>query len=94
MIEIGNVVTLDNGQEYVLLEEVVVEGVRFIFGIRTENQQEITDDSMIFEAVNEDGNEYLAPIEDKAVYDELLEMFKDKAAEIIDSMDFEEKAAE
>jgi len=94
MIQLENIVTLDNGQDYVILEEVEYEGARFVYTVRVENQEDLTDDSMIFEAVNENGEEFLAPVEDKEVYNELIELFKDKVADKLDSINFDEIATQ
>ena len=34
MIEVGNIVTLDNGTEYLLLEELTKEDTRYIYAVR------------------------------------------------------------
>ena len=91
MIQLGNVVTLDNEKEYLILEEVEYENQRYVLTVRTENQENITDESMIFRVVNENGEEYLEDVDDKALCDTLTELFKDAVAEKIDNMEFPEE---
>ena len=94
MLEIGNIVEIDNGEQYVLLEDVEYQGARFIYALKAINGDDITDESMVFEAVKEDDGEYLAPVEDKVIYEQLIEMFKDKVAEKIDAIKLDEQATE
>ena len=34
MIEVGNIVTLENGQEYLLLEELEQDNRKFVYAVR------------------------------------------------------------
>ncbi|HOB25959.1 MAG TPA: DUF1292 domain-containing protein [Bacilli bacterium] len=76
MIEIGNIVTLENGVEYLLLEELNDGGRRFVYSVRVEKDETPTTDYVIFEAVVDADGEYLKTVDDKAEYDALIEKFK------------------
>ena len=77
MIEIGNVVTLENGKEFLLLEEVNIGDRRFVYSVRVLPDDTPTNEYIIFEAINLNNEEYLKDINDKALYDQLIEAFKD-----------------
>lgn len=77
MIEIGNVVTLENGKEYLLLEEVNAGTRRFVYAVRVLPDDTPTQEYIIFEAINIENEEYLKDINDKELYDRLVEEFKD-----------------
>lgn len=77
MIEIGNVVTLENGKEFLLLEEINVGDRRFVYSVRVLQDDTPTNEYVIFEAINMNNEEYLKDINDKVLYDKLVDAFKD-----------------
>ena len=38
MIEVGKIVTLDNNNEYLLLEQLQREGIRYIYAVRVKEE--------------------------------------------------------
>ena len=96
MIEVGNIVTLENGQEYLLLEELNKDNSRYVYSVRILQDDTPTDEYLIFEAINAEGEEYLKPVDVKEKYDELVEAFKDIIADKIinfSNEDFNEEEA-
>ena len=83
MTEVGNIVTLENGQEYLVLEELTKDNSRFVYSVRILQDDTPTDEYLIFEAINANGEEYLKPVEEKEKYDTLIEDFKDLIADKI-----------
>lgn len=83
MTEVGNIVTLENGQEYLVLEELTKDNSRFVYSVRILQDDTPTDEYLIFEAINANGEEYLKPVEEKEKYDTLIEEFKDLIADKI-----------
>lgn len=83
MIEVGNIVTLENGQEYLLLEELSKDNSKYVYSVRILQDDTPTDEYLIFEAINANEEEYLKPVEDKEKYDVLIEEFKDIIADKI-----------
>ena len=81
MIEVGNIVTLENNQEYLLLEELDKADRKFVYAVRVLEDETPTDEFLIFEAFITGDEEYLKVVGDKAVYDELIEDFKDLVAD-------------
>lgn len=94
MIEVGNIVTLENNQEYLILEELNKEGKNYVYSVRVLEDETPTDEYMIFESiVNEvDGvkDEYLKGVSDKNLYDQLIEDFKDVIADKVYNGDYED----
>ena len=90
MIEVGNIVTLDNGTEYLLLEELEKLGTRYVYAVRVLEDETPTDEYLIFEAIVNDGEEYLKVIEEKVLYDELVEDFRDIVADKVLNGDYDE----
>ena len=77
MIEIGNVVTLENGKEFLLLEEVNAGTRRFVYAVRVLPDDTPTSEYVVFEAITIDNEEYLKDINDKELYDRVIEEFRD-----------------
>ena len=88
MIEVGNIVTLEDNLEYLLLEETTKNGVKYLYAVRVLIDETPTDEYLIFEAITDSDGEYLKVVEDKALYDELIEDFKDIVSDKILSDDF------
>ena len=76
MIEIGNVVTLENGMEFLLLEELVHGDSKFVYTVRTEENETFTEDYVIFQVIVEDGEEFLQAVTDNELIQMLEEEFK------------------
>lgn len=87
MIEVGNIVTLENQQEYLLLETLDKEGKKYIYAVRVLEDETPTDEFLIFESIKNNDEDYMKIVSDKALYDELIEDFKDIVADkVIDGM--------
>lgn len=90
MIEVGNIVTLENNQEYLLLEELTKDNTKYVYAVRTLEDETPTDEFVIYEVMEVDGDEYLKNIDNKELYDELIEEFKDIVADKVINGDFDE----
>ena len=87
MIEVGNIVTLENGQEYLLLEELKKNDITYMYAVRTLEDETPTDEFLIFEAIINGEEEFLKVVADKNLYDELIDEFKDIVADKIINSD-------
>ena len=85
MIIVGNIVTLENGKEYLLLEECTKDGVRYLYAVRTDKDENPTDEYLIFEAIING---------DKELYDELIDEFSNIVADKILDADIEDDEEE
>lgn len=81
MIEVGNIVTLENNQEYLLLEEMDKDSKKYLYAVRVLEDESLTDEYMIFEGFINGDEEYMKIVDDKELYDELIEEFKEIIAE-------------
>ncbi len=90
MIEVGNIVTLENNQEYLILEELVKENVKYVYSVRVLEDETPTDEYLIFEAIIKNNEEFLKPVNNKELYDNLIEEFKDIVADKLINGEFED----
>lgn len=90
MIEVGNIVTLENNVEYLILEELNHEDKKYVYTVRTLEDETPTDEFVIYEVMESEGESYLKDINDKELYDELIEEFKDIVADKILNGDLDE----
>lgn len=84
MIEVGNIVTLENQKEYLLLETLEKEGKKYLYAVRVLEDETPTDEFLIFESIRTNDEDYMKVISDKTLYDELIEDFKDIVADKIE----------
>lgn len=89
MIEVGNIVTLENNQEYLILEELTENEHKYVYSVRVLEDETPTDEYLIFESIIRDNDEFLKPVNDKELYDNLIEEFKDIVADKIVNGDYE-----
>lgn len=94
MIMVGNIVTLENGIEYLLLEELKKDNVKYVYAVKTLEDETPTDEYLIFEALKDGDEEFLKEVNDRELYDELLDEFSDVVADKILDADLEEKEDE
>ena len=77
MIEIGNIVTLENHKEYLLLEELNYANRRFVYAVGVNPDETPTNEYIIFEALNlGESGEFLKELSNKEEIDALSEEFK------------------
>ena len=98
MIEVGNIVTLENNVEYLILEELDHEGKKYVYTVRTLEDETPTDEFVIYEVIKVDDDSYLKDIDNKELYDELIDIVADKILsgdldEMEAMIDTEEEAA-
>lgn len=90
MIEVGNIVTLENSQEYLLLEEIKKDGHTYMYAVRVLADETPTDEFLIFEAIINGNEEFLKMVSDKTLYDSLIEEFKDVVTDKLINGDYED----
>ena len=76
MIEMGNIVTLENKKEFLLLEELNFSSRKFVYAVGVLPDETPTNEYMIFEAINLDDGEYLKEVTNQVEYNALVEEFK------------------
>lgn len=85
MIEVGNIVTLDNNKDYLLVQEINRDGSRYLFAIHVLEDDSLTSESDVFEAIVKEDGEYLKEVEEGELKASLLSEFEDKCIEIIEN---------
>lgn len=93
MIEVGNIVTLQNDLEYLILESMDKDDKKYVYAVRVLEDESFTDEYVIFEAFINGDEEYLKMVEEKETYDELIEEFRDLISEKILNNDVINKLA-
>ena len=62
---VDKIVELENNNSYVLLDETVLNDVRYYFGLRLDKNEEPTNNYLFFEETKEGNDTFLAPVEDE-----------------------------
>ena len=91
MTEVGNIVTLDDNKEYLILEEQVKDNVRYLYAVRVLIDETLTDEFIVFQAIKDGESEYLLPVKDKELYDNLIDGFREIATNKLYDFDLMEK---
>lgn len=94
MIEVGNIVTLENNQEYLILESLTRENKKYVYSVRVLPDETPTDEYLIFEALINGEEEFLKSVNDKELYDELIEEFKDIVADKLINGEYQDEEME
>ena len=71
---VDKIVELENNKTYVLLEETILNNLKYYFGLRLENE-EPTNNYLFFEESKEGSDTFLTPIEDEDMKGLLLTAF-------------------
>lgn len=61
---VNKIVELEDNKNYVLLDETVLNGVKYYFGLRLNKNEEPTNYYLFFEESKEGNDTFLAPVED------------------------------
>jgi len=81
MTEVGNIVTLEDNKEYLILEELEKDGTKYLYSVRVLIDETPTDEYVIFAHEKDEDGEYLVELKDKELYDQLIEEFKEIVAD-------------
>lgn len=87
MIEIGNIITLENNEEYLILEKLTEDSSKYIYTVRVLEDETPTDEYVIYETVKNDEGEFIKPLTDKDKYDDLIDQFRDIVIDKIVDLD-------
>lgn len=61
---VNKIVELDNSNSYVLLDETLLNNIKYYFALRLDKNEEPTNFYLFFEETKEGSNTFLAPVED------------------------------
>ena len=72
---IDKIVELENNRNYLILDESLLDNKKFYFGLRLDENDELTNNYLFFEEYKEKNNAFLIPIYDKDMKNLLLTVF-------------------
>ena len=72
---VDKIVELENDKSYVILDETLLNEVRYYFGLRLDKNEEPTNNYLFFEESKEGNETFLTPIEDDDMKGLLLNAF-------------------
>lgn len=72
---VDKIVELENNNSYVILEESILNNVKYYFGLRLNEKEEPTNNYLFFEEYKEGNDVFLTPIEDDDLKKILLTSF-------------------
>ena len=72
---VDKIVELENNKSYVLLDETVLNNVKFYFGLRLNENEEPTDNYLFFEEIKDGTEFFLLPVENESLKNLLLTSF-------------------
>lgn len=76
MVEIGNIITLENEKEYLLVEGITYKEVDYVYAVAVDEDEMLDPtDVDIFQVVKEDGDEYVQELEDESLKKVLKKVF-------------------
>lgn len=61
---VNKIVELDNNNSYVLLDETLLNNIKYYFALRLDKNEEPTNFYLFFEETKEGNDTFLAPVED------------------------------
>ena len=74
-MKIGQIITLDDNEKYLLLLDTIQEGHKFFYANKLNQNEENTNDYEIFEEVKEDNDTFMEIVEDEEVKNFLINVF-------------------
>ena len=72
---VDKIVELENNKSYVILDETLLNDVKYYFGLRLNKDEEPTNNYLFFEESREGDDAFLTPIEDEDMKGLLLTAF-------------------
>lgn len=72
---VDNIVMLEDGKQYVILDEKELDSVKYYYGLRLDDNEEPTDMYLFFKESRYDDDIYLTPVEDENIKKILLTAF-------------------
>lgn len=72
---VDKIVELENNKSYVILDETLLNNIKYYFGLRLSDKEEPTNNYLFFEESKEGTDTFLTPIEDEDTKGLLLTAF-------------------
>lgn len=81
----NSVITLDNDRNCLLLEKVEFENENYFMSVYLNEDEEPTDEYIVFKEVLEDNEKYVEEVVDARILSNLLELFTTKTKEFVEN---------
>lgn len=77
----GKLITLDNGEEYIIITELIIRGRRFVLGVSANETNDNTDEETLIamEIVSKNTQDILVPLEDEKEAEAVTKLLVAKA---------------
>ena len=72
---VDKIVELENNKSYIILDETILNNVKYYFGLRINENDEPTNNYLFFEEMKDDDEIYLIPLSDEKMKGLLLTAF-------------------
>ena len=87
MKEEFEIITLDENERYILVDNVELEGKKYYLANKVDENNELLPDSQIFEEEYEDNERYMIVLEDEQKYNYLSSLFLENFNNLISKED-------
>ena len=74
-MKIDNIISLENGKDYGLLLESVIDDVRYFLAVLVDKEEKPLDEYIVLEEVVEDDETYVQKINDPLILNQLMENY-------------------
>lgn len=82
-MNIDSVITLENGVNCLLLEKVVYDNKNYFLSVVLDEEEEPSDEYVIFKEIIEDNEAYVEKVEDTELIAKLVNLFSDKVRDLV-----------
>lgn len=82
-MNIDSVITLENGVNCLLLEKVVYDEKNYFLSVVLDEEEEPSDEYVIFKEIIEDNEAYVEKVEDVELIAKLVNLFSDKVRDLV-----------
>lgn len=85
-MSINNVITLDNNENYLLLEKAELNNINYFLAVKLNSEEEPTEEYKILEEEIENNDTYVSELKDTNIINELLSSFTTSLQNSLDSL--------
>lgn len=85
-MSINNVITLDNNENYLLLEKAELNNINYFLAVKLNSEEEPTEEYKILEEEIENDETYVSELKDTNIINELLSSFTTSLQNSLDSL--------
>ena len=83
---VDSVITLENDVNCLLLEKVTYNNDNYFLSVVLNEEEEPSDEYVVFKEINEDGQSFVAKVEDGALLAELINLFTNNVAKLVQEL--------